>query len=418
MKFELPALTGKGYDHLDIQEGPPSGVHAGSLTLMRRRASGCGDLDHRKAEAGNDHPATDLSDYHEMKTTMRPIPKSCGKTKDVLHPFLLPGHRLLRLESESPHMVCKVGNAIIVRDNPGKSISQIELAWKIERDCKTAGRPVDELTRRWIEVPQWTDERERQEIQKFLRPNNDPMGPRRLSIRVSLNGSQAAAEALGSMAGECLDQLLVVADSIREDELISAHASIAAEELARVIGNACCKMNELARSHPRIFQRFSRKLWKWPIMKSTYPEFGDDELGLLAGLRLAEDLPLRLDSKAQWARWIKDDAGRFAWQLLWYVWRARSENNRWGLIYGDFSNMVDELPPLDKHSAPKWWKVAKAALLYSYPKPLEVAELAALVKGRRARRYPSRLEEAILSKLENRFLSFARKSSAAFPDPT
>lgn len=177
-------------------------------------------------------------------------------------------------------------------------------------------------------------------------------------------------------------------------------------------------MNELARKHPRIFHCFSRKgFWKWPVMKSTYPEFGDDEDALFAGLQLGKDLPLRLDRKAQWARWVKDDAGKIAWHLLWYVWRARSENNRLGFDYGDFSKMADELPPLDKSSAPKWWKVAKAALLHSYPKPLDVTELAALVKGRQKRRYPSRLEEALFFKLEKRFLSFARKSPADFPDP-
>jgi hypothetical protein len=79
--------------------------------------------------------------------------------------------------------------------------------------------------------------------------------------------------------------------------------------------------------------------------------------------------------------------------------------------------MADKLPPLDKNSAPKWWEVAKDVLLNSYPKPLEVAELADLVKGRQKRRYPSRLQEAIFSKLEKRFLSFAKKSPTDFPDP-
>jgi hypothetical protein len=326
------------------------------------------------------------------------------------HPFLLPGHRLNWFGVESACAVGKVGKASIVKVLPGKSLSDIELAWRSARRSKEAGRPIDEFTRRWIEVPEWTDEQELHEIRNFLRPNNDPMGPRRLSIRVHLNGSQSAAQALGAMARECLEQLQAVADTIQEEELTSAHASMAAEELASVIGNACSKMNELARKHPRIFHRFSRKgHWKWPVMKSTYPEFGDDENALLKGLQLGADLPLRLDPRAQWARWIGDESGKIAWQLLWYVWRTRSENNAWGFDFGIFSKMADALPPLDKRSAPKWWKVAKEALLYSYPKPLEVPELAALVKGRKMRRYPSRLQEAILSKLEKRFLSLARR---------
>jgi hypothetical protein len=329
------------------------------------------------------------------------------------HPFLLPGHRLHRFKIESSQyessfIVGKVGQATILRDKPAKGLSDYELARRIGQESKETGQPVNELTRRWLEVPTWTKERENQEIRNFLRPNNDPSGARRLATRVRVNGSTEAALALGVMAGECLGQLQAVADSIREDGFSGDHASIAAEELARVIGDACGKMNELARTHPRVFQRCSRKLWKWPIMKSTYPDFGDDEDALLAGLQLGRELPLRLDHKAQWARWITDDAGRFAWGLLWYVWSARSENNAWGADYGRFSKMADELEPLDKKSARKWWKVAKAALLHTYPEPLKVAELAALVKGRRERRYPSRLEEAILNKLERRFLSLAR----------
>jgi hypothetical protein len=350
-----------------------------------------------------------------MKTSMqKQNDKSAAPTRRIPdYPFLLPGHRLHRWKiklplSEALIIVGKVGQATILRDNPGKSFSDYELASLCAKQCKEAGQPIDELTRRWIEVPTWTKERESQEIQSFLRPNDDPMGPRRLAIRVHLNGSQAAARALGSSARECLDLLQGVAALIRDDKIRSDHASIAAEELAKVIGDACCKMNELARTHPRIFQRFSRELWKWPIMKSTYPEFGDDESALVKGLELGKNLPLRLDRKARWARWIDDDAGRIAWKLLWYVWMARSENNKWGANYGRFSKMADALAPLDKKSARKWWKVAKAALLYTYPKPLDVAELAALVTRRKKRRYPSRLEEAILSKLEHRFLSLAK----------
>lgn len=352
-----------------------------------------------------------------MKASKQKARMSNGKAKYLFHPFLLPGHRRSReFESKSTQVVSKIGQSTIVRDTPGKSISHFQLAEKIALECRKTGRPIDELTRKWIEIPEWTDEREREEIQKFFRPNDDPWRVRRLACKVLLCGSSASAQALGTMAEECLSQLQVVANSIYECEMTSAHASIAAEQLARVIGRACSEMNELALKHPRIFHRFSRKdFWKWPVMKSTYPEFGDDEASLLAGLQLGKDLPLRLDRKAQWARGIKDDAGKIAWHLLWYVWGARSENNRWGIDYGDFGKMADALPPLVKNSAPKWWEAAKAVLLTSYPKPLEVAELADLVKHRQKRRYPSRLEEAIFFKLEKRFLSFAKKSPADFP---
>jgi len=346
-----------------------------------------------------------------MKTSKRTGDASSSNGRQgIANPFMLPGHRRSRpFEGKASQIVAKVGRLTIVRDNPGKGISLFELAEQIAKDCKDDGRPIRDDTRKWLEIPEWTHERERREIQKFLRPGDDPFGAQRLSCRVLLCGSPAAAQALGTMAEECLGQLQVVANSIRGCELTSAHASIAAEQLARVITRACSELNVLARKYPRIFHRFTHKnYWKWPVMKSTYPEFGDDEDALLAGLQLGKDLPLRLDRKAQWARQINDDVGKIAWGLLWYLWGARGENNQWGFDYGHFEKMANALPPLDKISAPRWWNVAKAALLYTYPKPLEVTELAALVNGRRQRRYPSRLEEAMFSKLERRFLSLAR----------
>jgi len=345
----------------------------------------------------------------------RPKGKTDLQIKGVSdHPFLLPGHRLHRfkIESskcESSNIVGKIGQATIVRDKPGKPISHIELAWRIAKQAREAGKPIDDLTRRWIEVPEWTDERENQEIQNFLRPSRDPMGARRLAIRVRINGSQSAARALGNMARECLDQLQDVADTIREDKLSSACASIAAEELASVIGNACCKMNELALKHPQIFTRFSRtSYWKWPVMKSTYPEFGDDEEALLTKLQIGKDLPLRLDQKAQWARWIDDDASKIAWKLLWYVWHARSENNTWGADFGEFSKMADALARPNKKSAPKWWEVAKVALLNSYPNLEELDEFKRLVTAPSKRRSPGRIRQAIFDILEARFNSLVR----------
>ena len=347
--------------------------------------------------------------HYEMKT-----PKKKGKPAVQLkvvtdHPFLLSGHRLNWYKIESSHIVCKTGQATIVRDEPGKPISHIELAWRIADQNREAGKPIDDLTRRWIEVPEWTDERENQEIRNFLRPSGDPMGARRLAIRVRINGSQSAARALGNMARECLDQLQVAADTIREDKLSSACASIAAEELAGVIGNACCKMNELALKHPQIFTRFSRTgYYLWPVMKSTYPEFGDDEKALLTKLQLGKDLPLRQDPKAKWARWVKDDAGKIAWHLLWYVWHARSENNAWGADFGEFTIMADALARPNKKSAPKWWEVAKAALLYSYPNLEEVDEFKRLVTAPTKRRSPGRIRQAILDILKARFISLVR----------
>lgn len=289
------------------------------------------------------------------------------------------------------------GNREIVGSVDGRVIYKVE-----------PGRAVDLLDSDDVcEIHNWTDERERKEIERFLRPNGDPCTPERLFVRVR-RGSSSAAFALAAMAEDCLNQLHSAAEQTSGFRGTDGCAQIAAYELSRVVVKACSKMNQLAKRHPRIFHRMSRWCLQWPVMKSTYAEFGDDEPALLRGLWLGHDKPHRLDASAQWARWINDDVGRFAHSLLMYVWSARSENNRIGFDYGHFTKLADALRPLDKHSAPKWWKVAEAALIYTYPNPLHVPELAALVAGRKKRRYPSVLAQAIFAKLKARFISFAK----------
>jgi uncharacterized Zn-finger protein len=277
------------------------------------------------------------------------------------------------------------------------------------------GHPIDENTRKWIEVPEWTREQEKDEIQKFQRPDNDPNAASRLGLRVRLCGSPAAALALEHMAEHCLGELQAVAETIREGEINAAQASIAAEQLARVIGTACCQMNKLALKHPQIFIPFTRsEYWMWPVMKSTYPAFGDDEKTLLTNLEIGTKLPLRLDPKAQWARTIDDGAGRIAWQLLMYVYSARSENGPWAKSFGEFNILADKLPARpNKQSAGEWWAVALAALLTSYPEPENVEEFKRLVTAPSKRSTPGRIKQAILDVLKARFVSFVRTSRLA-----
>ena len=203
-----------------------------------------------------------MAKKREAKATIRP-------QGDLFQPFFLPGHRRGFFKTDGP---------IYMRENFGTPLSPYDLACKIARRRKESGQAIDEHIRQWTEVPFWNDERENQEIQGFLRPNDDGYGPARFALRVQLNGSRAAASALGLMAAECLRQLQTVADLTCENKLPKAHASIAAEELARVVALACGELNELARKHPEIFHRFTRNgYWKWPVMKSTYREFGDNK---------------------------------------------------------------------------------------------------------------------------------------------
>ena len=196
-------------------------------------------------------------------------------------------------------------------------------------------------------------------------------------------------------AGLNLDTLFYRAE--RGDEM-------AAYRLAELLRNACSRLSDLSKSRPKLFHKVATRSWRWPAMMSLHPLLCDDYKTVFKTLKLGADVPLELHSSA---RWVWDDAADMAFALLSYLWTARSENRHKLFDYGAFGKAMDRLPKFTSDSASQWWYVAKEVLLFSYPEPQEVPELAALVKAPSKRRSPGRIKQAILALLKARFIGFA-----------
>src|SRR5262249_39813216 len=150
-------------------------------------------------------------------------------------------------------------------------------------------------------------------------------------------------------------------------------------------------------------RRIARRNWRWPILKSRHPLISDDNETMLGVLNLGYDLPFYFDRSSKWKL---DDFTEIALNLLGYVWHSRKENS--GLYdCRRIGELADTLPEFRKgENADKWWELAKAHLLFSYPKPEAIPELADLVRLKR--RSPSVVRARILERIEQRFMNFAR----------
>jgi hypothetical protein len=138
-------------------------------------------------------------------------------------------------------------------------------------------------------------------------------------------------------------------------------------------------------------------------MRSRHPLLCDNHEAIFSTLNLGYDLPFYFDNQSKWQF---DEWGKIAFSLLLYVWRARKENRGW-FDYKTVGKYADTLPEFRKGAnADKWWELARAVLLLSYPKPEKISEFAGLVTLKR--RTASRVREKILERIRQRFINFAK----------
>jgi hypothetical protein len=195
-------------------------------------------------------------------------------------------------------------------------------------------------------------------------------------------------------AEHLIDALLILAN--KDDQA-------AASSLVELLQRSVSRLTELVKNKPELLRRPARKSLKWPVMKSRHPLLSDNHEAILAELNLGYDLPFYFDNQSKWQF---DEFGKIAASLLLRVWRARKENR--GLFdYGLVGRYADALPEFRRGpDADKWWKLARAVLLTSYPKPEEISEFSDLVTLRRRTR--SRVREKILERIRQRFINFAK----------
>jgi hypothetical protein len=110
-------------------------------------------------------------------------------------------------------------------------------------------------------------------------------------------------------------------------------------------------------------------------------------------------LPIHLHPAA---RWKMDHAGLFSLELLlWFVHLRQKPRDE---IIG---SVAVGLPPFDKETAAKWWKLARICLVDIYPHLDRVEKLAELVQARSCRRSSVACSNYIQRKIGERFRSFA-----------
>lgn len=236
----------------------------------------------------------------------------------------------------------------------------------------------------------WSKERYQQEVQKFLSIDRDIEA----NLFARAKRKKSGVQPMALKARDLIEELFVAAREGNQE---------AASSLARISQQSVIQLTKLAKSNPKLLQRAARRSWRWPVLKSRHPLLSDEHEAMLGQLNLGYDLPFYFDSCSKWRF---DDFGEIAFDLLGYVWAARKENC--GMFdYGQIGQLADALPEFRKGlNANKWWELAKAQLLFAYPTPETIPELANLVRLKR--RTPSVVREKILERIKQRFINFAR----------
>jgi hypothetical protein len=289
--------------------------------------------------------------------------------------FKLPGHSIALADWVSmfkpEDVIWTRGNCALVRSGEGRRLE--------------SNPPEGEE-----EVCAWTDERYREEANRFMTAD--------LELQVKMiaraRHGKKGAGLLAEKAADLVDCLFTLAEDGNQT---------AASRLAELLRKSVHRLTALAKSNAAVLRPVARKSWKWPVMKSRHPLLSDEHEEFLGNLNLGYDLPFHFDRSSHWRL---DDKAQIALALLFYVWGARKEQ-RGACDYGLVGRFADKLPDFRKGlNAEKWWELAEAALLWTYPKPETIPELADLVSLKR--RTPSVVREKILERLKQRFINFAK----------
>jgi hypothetical protein len=236
----------------------------------------------------------------------------------------------------------------------------------------------------------WSKERYQEEVGKFLSIDRDIEA----SLFARAKRKKSGVQPMALKARDLIEELFVAAREGNQE---------AASSLAGISQQSVIQLTKLAKSNPKLLQRAARRSWRWPVLKSRHPLLSDEHEAMLGQLNLGYDLPVYFDSSSKWRF---DEFGEIALDLLGYVWGTRKENC--GMFdYGRIGRAADALPEFRKGpNANKWWELAKAHLLFTYPTPETIPELANLVRLKR--RTPSVVREKILERIKQRFINFAR----------
>lgn len=178
-------------------------------------------------------------------------------------------------------------------------------------------------------------------------------------------------------------------------------------DAARLLGTAVravWALTEIAHANPAALRSLARLMPSWPVMVSPNPKRNEDPKPLLDSLQVGQGLPTAEDSQSRAN--VDDTAAQAARSLIDYIRLVRDYRHVPPMEPDDWTARARALPPLAKDTAPLWWGVAELALRETYPDPLAVRELKALVP--KSRKAPSRARATLLAILASRFRAMAK----------
>jgi hypothetical protein len=324
-----------------------------------------------KKPPGNREPAAKVKKAKADRTQKANVPKLFPAV-----PFHLPGHSWIPTNwlgnFPAENVIRTFGDLALVR-RPGK-----------RQRMFTKPKEGEEA------ACAWSQERSQQEIQKFLTIDQDIEA----SLFARAKRKKSGARPMALKAQDLIAELFVAAREGNEE---------AASSVASVLQEGVIQLTDLAKANPKVLQPAARMSWKWPVMKSRHPLISDEHETMFGALNLGYDLPFYFD---RWSKWRADEFTEIALGLLNYVWHSRKENC--GLYdYQRIGELADGLPEFRRGpDANKWWELAEAHLLFTYPKPETIREFTDLVRLKR--RTPSRVRDRILERIKQHFLNFAR----------
>ena len=92
---------------------------------------------------------------------------------------------------------------------------------------------------------------------------------------------------------------------------------------------------------------------------------------------------------------------------MFYLWGRRAAQRSPDEKPTRLDKLADKLPEFSRDTAPEWWAVAQRVLLFTYPEPEQITELADLVTADSHKTSPGVIRFRIRKVLKERFSALA-----------
>ncbi len=182
----------------------------------------------------------------------------------------------------------------------------------------------------------------------------------------------------------------------------------AVTKLVEAVEDIIRQLNLCAKTHPVTVRNAASRLTHWPVMYSPHPKLRLNPEDVVKMVKLGSDFPRNLDPNAKWDP--RELGCKIAIHLFKYV--EMVKNNPEQYNHFPYCDAARKLPNFNEDCAgQRWWEVAKSVLTFSIPNLIADPYLSQLAKGKSNRKFPSRMEQKILERVNNRFMSLFYKQN-------